>query len=162
MGFQSYITAVRLGIFSFFNFSSPETTIPESPSERSTSPSNETPLKPHNSQVPSIRSFHPNELYACIKIQKITRDYLTRRKLAAINWINDQLKDQQLTNRFFENNEAFFPAIFPKIRKSRARISDVLIPAKLTSTVLVIRPPLHNLYPIPTSRPARTTSRGSF
>ena len=112
------ITATGLRIINYFNFSSPETTKPQSHSKQSTSPCNKTQLKPHKSQVPSIRSFHPNELDACIKIQKTTRDYLKRRTLAAINWTNDQLlKDSSLTNTFFENEDHLKPHLRFKIGK---------------------------------------------
>ena len=82
--------------------------------------------------MPSIRPFHPNEFNACIKIQKITRGYLTRRTLAAINWTNDQLKAPQLTNRFFENEDNRKPTLLFKIAKK-----EIVIPNHLSLSLII-------------------------
>ena len=131
MEFKSFITT-GLRIFNYFNFSSPETTILQSPSKLSTSPCNKTPLKPYNSQVPSIRSFHPNESNPCINIQKTTRGYLTRRKLAAINWTNDQLKDASLTNINFEQEDYRKPTLLYRIAKK-----EIIIPNHLSLSLII-------------------------
>ena len=103
MGFQSYITAARLR-FSIILTLAPQkrynTTVTFRAfyfSMQQKRPLKTTILSAINTPIPSKR------FNACIKIQKITRGYLTRRTLATNKLdTNDQLKAPQLC-RFFEN-----------------------------------------------------------